>query len=93
MFAAERSVGKKYRPITACALRAPCSGRRRSAANAGNCILRADERISTQTSPNSLNSSGAGGVRNVVPFFVLALIYLFYLINSQLHKIHRVPDN
>ena len=69
VFAAERSVGKKYRPITAGALRAPCSGRRRSAANAGNCILRADDRISTQTSPNSLNSSGAGGVRNVVSFF------------------------
>jgi len=41
-FAAERPAGKRYRSIAEGALRAPCSRRRRSAANAGNVTLTAD---------------------------------------------------
>ena len=49
-FAAERPAGRRYRLIAASALRAPCCRRRRSAANAGSVVLRADEAGSTESS-------------------------------------------
>ena len=49
-FAAERPVGRRYRPTAAGAGAAyQLQARRRSAANAGSVMLRADERGSTQT--------------------------------------------
>ena len=48
-FAAERLAGRRYRSIAAGALRAPCSRRRRSAANAGSVTLTVDGGGWTQT--------------------------------------------
>ena len=49
-FAAERTVDRRYRPTAAGdVLRAPCSRRRRSAANVDSVMLRADGGGSTQT--------------------------------------------
>jgi len=48
-FAAERLAGRRYRSIAAGALRAPCSRRRRSAANAGSVTLTVDVGGWTQT--------------------------------------------
>ena len=47
-FVAERLAGRRYRSIATGALRAPCSRRRLSAANAGSVMLRADRGGSIQ---------------------------------------------